>query len=52
MTAEGTVGALTCVVFILAYYFSLSLHPKCRNWSPNYSVFVFIEITIALVQPF
>jgi hypothetical protein len=26
---------------ILAYTFSLSLHPNCRNWSPNYSVLVF-----------
>jgi hypothetical protein len=25
----------------LAFHFSLSLHPNCRNWSPNYSVLVF-----------
>jgi hypothetical protein len=24
----------------LAFHFSLSLHPNCRNWSPNYSVLV------------
>jgi hypothetical protein len=24
----------------LAFHFSLSLTPNCRNWSPNYSVLV------------
>jgi hypothetical protein len=27
----------------LAFHFSLSLTPNCRNWSPNYSVLVFQE---------
>jgi hypothetical protein len=26
----------------LAFHFSLSLTPNCRNWSPNYSVLVFL----------
>jgi hypothetical protein len=26
----------------LAFHFSLSLTPNCRNWSPNYSVLVLI----------
>jgi hypothetical protein len=28
------------MLFFLAFYFSLSLTPNCRNWSPNYSVLV------------
>jgi hypothetical protein len=30
------------MLFFLAFHFSLSLTPNCRNWSPNYSVLVFI----------
>jgi hypothetical protein len=29
------------MVFFLAFHFSLSLTPNCRNWSPNYSVLVY-----------
>jgi hypothetical protein len=32
----------------LAFHFSLSLTPNCRNWSPNYSVLV--SLTGGLVQ--
>jgi hypothetical protein len=30
------------MLFFLAFHFSLSLTPNCRNWSPNYSVLVLI----------
>jgi hypothetical protein len=38
------------MLFFLAFHFSLSLTPNCRNWSPNYSVLVFIMYTCNLVQ--
>jgi hypothetical protein len=31
------------MLFFLAFHFSLSLTPNCRNWSPNYSVLVSFE---------
>jgi hypothetical protein len=31
------------MLFFLAFHFSLSLTPNCRNWSPNYSVLVCVE---------
>jgi hypothetical protein len=30
------------MLFFLAFHFSLSLTPNCRNWSPNYSVLVLL----------
>jgi hypothetical protein len=30
------------MLFFLAFHFSLSLTPNCRNWSPNYSVLVLV----------
>jgi hypothetical protein len=30
------------MLFFLAFHFSLSLTPNCRNWSPNYSVLVYL----------
>jgi hypothetical protein len=29
--------------FFLAFHFSISLTPNCRNWSPNYSVLVLLN---------
>jgi hypothetical protein len=34
------VQLLKKMLFFLAFHFSLSLTPNCRNWSPNYSVIV------------
>jgi hypothetical protein len=31
------------MLFFLAFHFSLSLTPNCRNWSPNYSVLVLLD---------
>jgi hypothetical protein len=33
------------MLFFLAFHFSLSLTPNCRNWSPNYSVLVLFSGT-------
>jgi hypothetical protein len=30
----------------LSLHFSLSLHPNCQNWSPNYSVLVFYQVIL------
>jgi hypothetical protein len=32
------------MLFFLAFHFSLSLTPNCRNWSPNYSVLVKLRV--------
>jgi hypothetical protein len=32
------------MLFFLAFHFSISLTPNCRNWSPNYSVLVFVAL--------
>jgi hypothetical protein len=31
------------MLFFLAFHFSISLTPNCRNWSPNYSVLVLLN---------
>jgi hypothetical protein len=36
------------MLFFLAFHFSLSLTPNCRNWSPNYSVLVLNRIANVL----